>query len=1390
MKLRPKTVRRGLALAVAGTGVVAGGWLLHWRSENAKHQQLLRERDAGLALVESGDYEPALQPLGRYLARNDRDRDALFAYATARSRVEVPGDRHVGEAIRVLASRLLASHPDDLPASELLLELYTDIAANDEAIALADRVLAAHPDNLAALRARSIALSRTTRVSEALAASQRVNAVAPRDVKEQLRTIWLMWRAGMKPPELQAHAQQYAQANPGDPRADLLLAVACGYANDRDAAIAHLRAAAQRPDLDADVIQELVGKFDGLKRFDESRALLDRAVNLSGDLQIQRMLVSRLWQEGRHDDVLARLAALDPDDARSDAALLGYRTLSLAATGRREQALAILAALERRTGDGLAKAWEQALGTQLSDPPLQPRDAIVRLRGAIARDRDNGLIRAWMGDAYWRLGEAELAIQSWADAAELFPAWSDPMRKISRARLSAGAVDEALAAAQETFRRSSSLESAINLVVVRFRKLETSPREVDANELLQQVQQVQATIPNEPRTLPIQVALLARTGKRDAAIARIREALASDPPPDAQTLLNLSTVSRTEQLGLQQVIFDAADAESRTPMLVLSQAGDLADAGKTADGLALLTRASQSSGGGVEWDMAIAQYLESVSDPAAAGRWIALGDRYPEDLDVQRLILSAAESVRGDRAFFARTIERLRQLTGEAGQQWKLERAKWLLASNQYDDSVAAVALLTEIIQRGLSKPRIYLARALEQTGNVNTAMEHLKAASDQQPRDPQPVIELSRLLRRAGKLEDARRFLVRVARDGVMSAGERLTVASLLGELNEIQHASDLLAAAEFRGANDPAGRVLLAELYRKLGMADDAQRLYDALLGAPEPSAMALLSAADFYASTARRDEADAVLARLEDERFSPATRAMVQARFSELHGDEQHARTLYARATELAPEEAGHWVRRVEFEMARRRFADAAALANQALAGGISDPRLATLRLEAETLQQSVENPSDLRPLIRSLARDPSRAAQVEMLTALQDARDRKLGNRETALRLREAADRFPRFLPLQEHVVRLYVAAGMRDEAVTLAMRTMESLPASGEAAALAVEAARVAGRWAEMRQAAERWRQRGLSGGERAEVALVEACLNLRNAREAMRVVERWLPTLQQDMTASESMRRMAVATLILSDRDAEARALMEPLIDGSASWRSFWLAATAELRDPAIASEWIRRGTPPVTQLTPELASQLAGAWSRVVARTADAAAAREALAMLELSAADHKPDARHLLHMGQLQLFAGSLDAAEQTLAKALAASPDDPETLNNLAYVQLRIGRDLASAEANARKAVGHGGRVAAYRDTLARVLLAAGRSDEARQQFEAALDADPQSVDAWVGLATLHSAAGRTADAAAALKRAETLLAQQPPPIEPVRHELRSLQDALTRSTDVPD
>ena len=101
------------------------------------------------------------------------------------------------------------------------------------------------------------------------------------------------------------------------------------------------------------------------------------------------------------------------------------------------------------------------------------------------------------------------------------------------------------------------------------------------------------------------------------------------------------------------------------------------------------------------------------------------------------------------------------------------------------------------------------------------------------------------------------------------------------------------------------------------------------------------------------------------------------------------------------------------------------------------------------------------------------------------------------------------------------------------------------------------------------------------------------------------------------------------------------------------------------------------------------------------------------------------------MLNLGNLAMSTEDLERAERMLRRSLELRPDFPAAKNNLAWVLLKCGEDLAEAERLAREAAGDE-RVRPYAlDTLVSVLEAAGRpaeADRARAELAKLKEAKP--------------------------------------------------------------
>jgi cellulose synthase operon protein C len=127
---------------------------------------------------------------------------------------------------------------------------------------------------------------------------------------------------------------------------------------------------------------------------------------------------------------------------------------------------------------------------------------------------------------------------------------------------------------------------------------------------------------------------------------------------------------------------------------------------------------------------------------------------------------------------------------------------------------------------------------------------------------------------------------------------------------------------------------------------------------------------------------------------------------------------------------------------------------------------------------------------------------------------------------------------------------------------------------------------------------------------------------------------------------------------------------------------------------------------------------------------------------------------------MSGLDIVRGDLTAAQQRLSRVVSGRPGHALALNNLASVSLKLGRPASDAVGLARRALGLVPTEVAFKDTLARALLAQGQAPEALRLQKEAVEAAPQNHDLRLTLAEIAAKSGDRALASAELARLKAL------------------------------
>lgn len=174
-----------------------------------------------------------------------------------------------------------------------------------------------------------------------------------------------------------------------------------------------------------------------------------------------------------------------------------------------------------------------------------------------------------------------------------------------------------------------------------------------------------------------------------------------------------------------------------------------------------------------------------------------------------------------------------------------------------------------------------------------------------------------------------------------------------------------------------------------------------------------------------------------------------------------------------------------------------------------------------------------------------------------------------------------------------------------------------------------------------------------------------------------------------------------------------------------------------------------------------------------------------QAIAALQ-AAMDLEPDLRSYSRTGYLRWLHGDVEGALQAMETAMRYAGASPEPS---AWVCVDTGwmlwhaGNLDAAAAVVDRALALVSDYAPALSLQARVLASRGQADQAAALLQKVLERVPTAAD-HVYLAELHAAAGRSADAAAEIARAEALAAHDPLPL--AMHHAHAGQDAARALT----
>ena len=1236
---RKRKRRRRLKLAVAGVvglGVLGGGAYAYRWQKIRRHYASLKVD--GLAAAAAGGADAkVVELLGPYIQREPSDEPVLVAYAKARIKVPAPENRHVLETIGVLRA-LLQRYPDTHPDERrTLLELFAKTGYVTETLETADAVLARSkgdkPAQMQAQAFKAKALLRLRRLDEALAAAKEWTELDADDFEADLVALDVLRQQGRQGDELVARVQPRLDQHPGDPRFLALVGTALTMKGDKAGAMAQLKAAAAGQWSDARLGWLLVNQFGRLAAPKESLAVLERMAKLpDAREEVRPVLATRYWEAGRWAEAADYLTALaDPPDVAGGSGSAGstaaaveataLRAVALSRANKPDEAAALRRQLAGRANDPFARGWSLLIEQVVERAsPFAGRSLLDACQKAVAAEPLRPYLYHFMGEAYAEAGEPDAAIRSWRQAGERSATWASPLVRMADMLAATGRYDMAAAVANQAAERG--VQTAADSVAY-YRVLSAcveSGRVTNDPRLLARIEEIQKAAPGEETTLAVKVGVLARAPTPDGraqAAAALRDALASEVKFSSAGLLKLASISQATKLGTEDACFARFEKDfGLTPALAYARAVSKFAAGDPAAGLKELeaAKAKATSGGaatkpaGADWQVAWAKYLDLTQDPRADAALLALGDARPDDLDAQQIVLRS-RSVLKDQAFMARTVERVRALTGDQALGWQTARARWLLQFQRKAGAPEARTLLSAAVQssRDSFEARVLLAQALEWTGDVPGAIEQLTAATNLDPDATGASLNLSRLLQVSGQFAKANEQMARLAGNRISDPEQRRIAAILYASRGQTQQAVELMEQAAGQGQD----ALLLAQLYRARNESAKVEETLAKLMANPDAATVAF--AADYYAQANRPKEAEAALSTLDRLKLEPGEKELVLADYAAARDQADEAAKRYRSAAAAATgverksraweslvsvllaggqadeavAEAGRGIDAVRAAVAeakaakRNGAADDRAGENESIGDGLK----AVVDAKA-TLTAALKGDPQLRPFAVALVRDAANRPAAAAL--LQDAVEASgLPTEQRAARVAAIAEKSPQFVPLQALLADRYSQLGRLDEAAAVADKLVQASPGSVDAVRLQAAVLLRAKRWAEALQSANRWRELSPAAPLSADLVAADAYLGLGQPEGAIRTLG---PHLRRagaaiatagdadggaDAAAARQVMQLNSKALAAAGDTKAAMAVVEPLLRKDARWRASWALFVVEGLGEDRAAYWL-----------------------------------------------------------------------------------------------------------------------------------------------------------------------------------------------------------------------
>lgn len=886
--------------------------------------------EEGLALgnkaYEEQKWEEAAEQLGRYLAVQRDDVDALLKYAQAQQNIRPLKSSNIQQTIQAYRA-VLRVDKNNTKAAMSLMEIYLGINSPGEAELIARRQLETSRDP-AVRRMLALALAAQRKFTEAAAELKSIIQEHPDQIPAYEALGQLVEQ---RPADVQGTALQWFDAAvQNNPSSALAYIVRAGFHlrnKNLAQALADLEQAEGKDLSDSSIRLRLAGYLVECGALDKAEEHLQQAQKVAPTAQ-------DLWQTW----ALLALKSKSPD-----------KMLTVAKEGLKELSsqpwdfMPLAAELFIRSGH-----IEDANGciSEMNKKNISPPIAAF-LNGLVAAEQGNLLeaVRYWrqsmesgnksaqvrlaLAMALARLGDTQSALRQLHSFISESPDSSEGHLALAKLLAQSGRWTEAAEQAQRAIKLAPDnpepvllyLQSQMQMVPGVSRETQRGPAQI-WRDLENQLTALEKTSP----------------ASDDFKLLRVQFALQQKKFDQAETLLNQLKQTQVSPARIVMAEVELLVAQNKTDQAIQKLNSAVEEYPEAVDLVEYLAILLDQQNNRQNCEDVMKRVLTRVHEPLSRRglimllaqfytRWgrqdsayalLADSDReLPNDIPIKRRLLLCEPVIR-DSQRAQQLVDGIKSLEGQAGWQWRYEQARVWYASSDFKSRYPQIISILQ--ENMLANPndqtsRLLLASTYERAGETQLSLSAYREALRISPDDLRVIIPAVAAMYSAKEYEEAEQILKRASKQDLYHPElEKLKLQSYLRR-GELDSASGVLQDMISNDPNNQAASLSLALLEMQQNKFDESAALLAGLKN-QDPNSLAVTAAQiQLHIRQSKPDEA----MRLSDEilkRLNNASGYILHARtFASLGQTDAAAKDL-DQAALMEPNNVDVWVARSDF------------------------------------------------------------------------------------------------------------------------------------------------------------------------------------------------------------------------------------------------------------------------------------------------------------------------------------------------------------------------------------------------------------------------------------------------------------------------------------------